>query len=261
MTTRPARAAVIFVTGLVVAGTSLLLAQHEVTADDIREGERLFLASCAGCHGTEGDAVFGIDIGRNQFRRANTDEDLVRVVKEGIAGTAMPPNNFTDTQATNLVAYIRSMVSTPLAFVPGDADRGKAIFEGRGGCAACHRVNGNGSRVGPDLSDIGQLRRVGDLDKSLVDPGAEVLPANRSYRVVTRDGATVTGRLLNLDSFAVLLMDSQEHLRSFVKSNLREYGFVDQSPMPSYRDRLGAAERTDVIRYLATLKGVKAAAP
>lgn len=261
MRVRPASASAILLTGLVLAGRSLLVAQHEVTADDLRDGERLFLGSCAGCHGVEGDAVFGIDIGRNQFRRANTDEDLVRVVKEGIPGTAMPPNPFTDAQATNLVAYIRSMVSTPLSFVPGDANRGQAIFEGKGGCTVCHRVNGSGSRLGPDLSDIGQLRRAVDLEKSLIDPGAEVLPANRTYRVVTREGATVTGRLLNLDSFAVLLIDAQEHLTSFVKSNLREYGFVDPSPMPSYRDRLSADERIDVVRYLVTLRGVKAAKP
>jgi putative heme-binding domain-containing protein len=141
--------------------------------------------------------------------------------------------------------------------VPGDAVRGKAIFEGKGKCATCHRVAGNGSRLGPDLSDIGLVRKVDDLNRSLVEPGAEILPANRSFRVVTRDGATVTGRLLNHDTFAVLLIDSQERLRSFAKATLRDYGFVDASSMPSYRDSLTADERTDVIRYLVSLKGVR----
>jgi putative heme-binding domain-containing protein len=169
----------------------------------------------------------------------------------------MPPSTFSDPQAALLVAYLRSRVSTPIALVPGDAGRGKAIFEGKGKCATCHRVAGNGSRLGPDLSDIGELRKVDDLNRSLVEPGAEILPANRSFRVVTRDGATVTGRLLNHDTFAVLLIDSQEHLRSFAKANLRDYGFVDASSMPSYRDSLTADERTDVIRYLVGLKGVR----
>ena len=75
---------------------------------------------------------------------------------------------------------------------------------------------------------------------------------------MTRDGATTTGRLLNHDTFAVLLIDSQERLRSFAKSSLREYGFVTTSSMPSYRDTLSADERIDVIRYLAGLTGVKA---
>src|SRR5262245_21759986 len=35
------------------------------------------------------------------------------------------------------------------------AARGKGIFEGKGACQTCHRVNGVGSRVAPDLSSIG----------------------------------------------------------------------------------------------------------
>jgi len=45
----------------------------------------------------------------------------------------------------------------------GDPSRGKALYDGKGACATCHRVNGVGSRLGPDLSDVGQLRRAVDL--------------------------------------------------------------------------------------------------
>jgi putative heme-binding domain-containing protein len=247
--------ALALVTGFVLVATIRMSAQHEVTADDIREGERLFAATCTGCHGAEGDGVFGVDLGRGQFRNSSTDEDLVRTIRNGLPGTAMPPSRFSDAQAAMVVAYLRSRVSTPIAMVPGDADRGKALFEGKGKCITCHRVNGNGSRLGPDLSDIGQLRKVPDLERALVEPGAEILPPNRSFRVVARDGTTTTGRLLNHDSFVVLLIDSQERLKSFAKSDLREFGFVEASPMPSYRETLSAAERTDVIRYLVALRG------
>ena len=79
--------------------------------------------------------------------------------------------------------------------------------------------------------------------------------SNRSYRVVTKDGATVTGRLLNLDTFTIQLLDSLEQLRSFVKSDLLEHGFIDKSPMPSYRERLDAQELADLVSYLVSLKG------
>jgi putative heme-binding domain-containing protein len=250
---------IILLAGLLAAGASRASAQHEVTSDDIREGERLFVASCTGCHGPDGDAVFGVDLKRSQFRRATTDDDLVRAIREGVPNTAMPPNNLSEPQARMVVAYMRSFVSTPLTLVPGDAARGRSLFEGKGKCTACHRVNGAGSRVGPDLSEVGQQRRVADLERALLDPSGEVLPANRSFRVVTRDGATILGRLLNHDTFMVLVIDTQERLHSFVKTDLREFGFVAASPMPSYRDALTAEERTDVIRYLATLRGVKAA--
>jgi hypothetical protein len=93
-----------------------------------------------------------------------------------------------------------------------------------------------------------------DLERSLLDPDAEVLGQNRFYRVVTRDGVTTTGRLLNLDTFTVQMLDSNERLRSFVKSDLREHGFVEKSPMPSYKDKLNTQELADLVSYLVSLK-------
>jgi putative heme-binding domain-containing protein len=234
-----------------------LVAQHEPTPADVMQGERLFLANCAACHGPEGDAVFGVDLAHGEFRHASTDADLIRIIKSGIAGTDMPPSNFTDEQAGIIVGYLRSLASTSIAAVPGDADRGKAVFEGKGTCLTCHRVHTKGSKVGPDLTDIGQFRRADELERSLVDPGAEIQPQNRSFRVVTRDGATVIGRLLNHDSYTVQMIDSQEKLRSFLNASLRESGFVEQSSMPSYRGKLTPDELTDVIKYLVTLRPSK----
>jgi putative heme-binding domain-containing protein len=257
VTDRPAGSlTVTLVAGMALALASPLFAQHEVTPADIDEGGRLFQASCTSCHGAEGDAVFGVDLGRGQFRQAVTDKDLVRVIRTGVPEKGMPPSTFSEEQAGTVVAYLRSLVSTPASLVPGDATRGRTLFEGKGACATCHRVNGSGSRLGPDLSDIGQLRRAGELERSLVEPDAEIHPANRPFRVVARDGTTTTGRLLNHDSFMVQMLDSQQQLRSFTKANLREYAFVDKSPMPSARDSLSSEEIVDVIRYLVSLTGV-----
>lgn len=140
----------------------------------------------------------------------------------------------------------------------GNEAAGGPLVAGKGTCLTCHRVQGKGSRLGPDLSDIGTLRTAEQLLTSLVDPDAEILPENRFYRIVTRDGATTSGRLLNLDTFQVLMLDEKEQLRSFQKSELREHGFIKGSKMPSYRERLSRQELADVIAYLSTLKGVAA---
>jgi putative heme-binding domain-containing protein len=168
----------------------------------------------------------------------------------------MPPNNISEVNAGNIVAYLRTIAAeTRSDSAPGDARRGQAIFEGKGACTSCHRVNGNGSRSGPDLTDVGGLRRAADLQRSIVDPGAAVLPNHRFFRVVTREGVEVTGRLLNHDLFTVQLLDSKEQLRSFQKAALREFAFIDGSPMPSYRDRLSSEEVADLVAYLVSLKG------
>ena len=95
-----------------------------------------------------------------------------------------------------------------------------------------------------------------ELHRSILDPDAEIVPANRFVRVVTKAGSTLTGKLLNQDSFTVQILDiKDEKLKSFSKSNLREYTFVNNSPMPSYKDKLSTQELSDLLSYLASLKG------
>jgi len=241
---------------LVAVGS--VLAQHSFTAIDVEDGGRLYRANCSICHGAQGDGVPGIDLGHNKFRRAKSDDDIAAIIRTGIPGTAMPPNNFTDFAALTIVAYLRSIAAaTATTTSGGDPARGKAIYEGKGNCAGCHRIRGVGARIGPDLSDIGNLRLAGELEHSLVDSDAEILPQNRHFRAVTKEGATITGTLLNEDKYSVQLLDSNGRLVSLRRSNLRESAFIEKSPMPSYKDKLTQRELSDLVSYLGSLKGVE----
>src|SRR6204780_5175869 len=176
----------------VAAGS--LLAQHSFTPIDVEDGGRLFRANCTICHGAQGDGVPGIDLMHGKFRHAKDDDDIAAIIRSGIPGTAMPPNNFTDFRALTIVAYLRSMAAaTATTTSGGDPGRGKALYEGKGNCASCHRIRGVGARLGPDLSDIGNLRLAGELERSVTDPDAEVLPQNRGFRGVRKEGGTITG--------------------------------------------------------------------
>ncbi len=134
----------------------------------------------------------------------------------------------------------------------GDPTRGQTIYEGKGNCMSCHRIKGAGSRTGPDLSEIARTPQ--QLLTKLLTPDTEINAANRPFRVTLKNGTVVNGRLLNEDTFTVQLMDDKENLRSFVKSDLRDYAFVEKSPMPSYKDKLSSQEMADVVAYLATLR-------
>src|SRR5215831_10436749 len=167
--------------------TASLAAQHN-TAQDIVDGERAFMNTCANCHGPDGDQVSGIDLGRGVFKRAKTDQDLVQIVRNGVPGTGMPASDMPVAQAEQIVSYLRSVAATKRsASATGSPDRGKAIFDSKGACASCHRVDGVGSRLGPDLSNVGQLRRSVELETSLVDPNKDIVYTARPYRVVTKD--------------------------------------------------------------------------
>ena len=155
----------------------------------------------------------------------------------------------------------------------GDPARGKAIYEGKGDCASCHRINGVGGRLGPDLSDIGVPRGGGRgggkqgapapaptlnltaLETSIIEPDADVALSNRLVRVVTKDGKSVTGKLLNHDNFTVQFIDPQGKLHSYMKADLKESTVLTKGLMPSYKDRLSSQEVADLVAYLATLRG------
>jgi putative heme-binding domain-containing protein len=247
---------------ILVAGP--LFAQHSYTPADIEDGGRLYRANCLTCHGPDGNALPNADLSQGKFRRtstpAGTESELVTIIEKGIPGTAMVPiESINDFQAATIVAYLRSLADNPSrsSALAGDPARGKQLFEGKGGCLSCHRVNTAGSRLGPNLTAIGANRRSVELEHALLDPNAQAAPQNRSVRVVTKDGSAITGRLLNIDTFSIQLLDTNENLRSFSRSDLREFVLLDKSTMPSYKDKLSAQELADVVGYLASLKGTE----
>ncbi len=139
---------------------------------------------------------------------------------------------------------------------PGDAANGKALVAANT-CLDCHRIGDMGSRLGPELTQVGVSRSPDNLIESILAPDAEVLPENRSVRVVTKDGASVTGRILNQDTFSILLMNDREQLKSYQRANLREAAILDKGLMPSYQGKLTTQQVNDIVNYLASLKGAQ----
>ena len=235
-----------------------LQAQHEYAAADVENGGRQYVNNCVYCHGPEGDQIAGVDLLHGRFKRAVSDDDIVQIIRNGVPGTGMPAQNMNENQARTIVAYLRSAATAPASTLTGgNPTRGKALFEGKGGCLSCHRVSGNGSRQGPDLSDVGMQRRAVELETALLDPGSSVLPQHRFVQVRPKNGPAVTGRLLNQDTFTLQMIDSQERLRTFVIADLRDYSVLKDSRMPSYKDKLSRQELADIVSYLVSLKGVK----
>jgi putative heme-binding domain-containing protein len=243
---------------LAMCGVAFAQAQHpgEYAPADIAYGSRLYDAQCTTCHGANGDGVGGVDLRSGRFRNAVTDQDLVRVITNGVPGTGMLAFKLDAAEIAGILAYLRNMNSFDRGSVKaGDPMRGREVADGKGACGTCHRIGVQGSRVAPDLSDIGATRSAGSLLRSLTDPTSQMMPINRPVRAITRDGRTINGRRLNEDTYTVQLIDDQEHLVSLLKSDLREFTILTASPMPSYRDRLTQDEIADVVAYLLSLKG------
>jgi len=251
-------ATVVFALAARLAGQSA--PQNQQTPPDhfvIETGARLYGAQCSVCHGANGDLINGVDLRAGKFLTVRTDEDLTRVLATGRPAAGMPSFAVLHTdEARAIVAYIRSGFDAATDGVKiGDPRRGATLFDGKGNCASCHRVNGRGAYSATDLTDIGTARTPASLQRALVDPAQAILPANRSVRAITRDGRTIRGRRLNEDAYTIQLVDEQSRLVSLVKADLRSLELAPASSMPSFQNTLTADERADLVAYLLSLKG------
>ena len=244
--------------GLVLLAAAMAVAQgHDYTQADIDAGSRFYSNYCAGCHGADGNTMAGANLSRGTFRRAVTDGDLTRIILNGLPGTPMPPAAFKPEQVSQIVAFLRAFPSIrSRQTTTGDATRGKGIFEGKGDCMNCHRVNGRGGRAGPDLSDIGELRRPADIEQSLLDPAAAVASQNRVVTIAMRDGRAIRGRLLNQDTQSVQVLGPDEKPLSIARVTIQSMT-DEKTSMPSVKDKLDARELADLVSYLVTLKGMQ----
>src|SRR5689334_10664187 len=87
--------------------------QHSFTPDNIANGGQLYRANCLNCHGPSGDTITNAPLMSGKFRRGNSDEELTRLIRSGIAGTAMAAQpSLTENQAMNIVGFLRSVATT-----------------------------------------------------------------------------------------------------------------------------------------------------
>lgn len=246
----------LFALGLSAPSIAQEISDHQYTSESIQAGSRVYVQQCALCHGPQGDTIDGINLRQGQFRTASSDEDLARIISEGAAGGRMPSFSLRPEELSGVIAFIRAGFDPDgVAIRIGDPIRGKAIYDGKGDCAQCHRINGVGSRLAPDLSDIGLIRTPSLLQTSLTNPIATLQPINRQVRLVTRTEEVIIGRRLNEDTYSVQVIDSNEQLRSLVKADLVSY---ELSSTPVHEPTsLANEEVADLIGYLLTLRGLE----
>ena len=239
----------------------LALAQnHSVSQADIEEGGQTYRKNCIGCHGSEGASVAGVDLVHGRYRVATSDDDLVKIILNGLPGTGMPATAMGQSRPPMILAYLRNMKDAKgrksIAAAVGDAARGKMLFREKGGCAGCHRIQGEGGRSGPDLTDVGHLLSSLEIETAILDPDDGYPFGSRPVRMERARGGALTGLLLNQDSYTVQVIDQEGSLRSLDRSELKRF-VPAASWMPAYRGKLDAQELADVIAYLAKQKGVQ----
>ena len=243
----------IFVAAVLAAQEQEPTSNPRTSPADVALGAKTFRSHCSPCHGLNGEGGRGPNLTSGWFFHASSDLDLLNVISDGIPGTEMPALFYSPDRVWQVVTYIRSLSAASRSKTQGDAARGAAVFRSKS-CMQCHRVRGEGKRLGPDLTTIGQTRSPEHLLQALIDPSADV---RQGYWVVSaedRSGKQYEGFLMNEDTYTVQFLGLNEELHSLSKNELRDYRVEKISKMPSFKDKLQNHELSDLVSYLSSLR-------
>ncbi len=134
----------------------------------------------------------------------------------------------------------------------GDAQRGKAHYLGR--CMICHRAEGAGMELGPDLVTVKTRGRDGLLS-AILDPHKEVAPQYIAYDVTTKDGNAYTGMIARDDatSLALKIMGGAEI--ALPRANVKGSSSSGKSLMPEGLETgMSVQDMADLLTYIEELK-------
>ena len=139
----------------------------------------------------------------------------------------------------------------------GDAQRGRKVFFERAevSCVRCHRIQGTGGQVGPDLSKIGQEKTRDYLLEALVTPSKAIAKGFDSVTLVLDDGRVVSGVLRSEDAEKVQLVMVDGAVMNVAKDKIEERA-AGKSAMPEdVVQKLSKQDVRDLVEYLAGLHG------
>ncbi len=219
---------------------------RESTPQDVAAGKELYAENCSQCHGAKGDGRGAmadlLDPRPRDFRRAiykirqtpqgdlPTDEDLFRIVSNGMAGTSMPPwrGLLSEAQIWQLVDYVKSfsedfadypaeqqfLLEGVVDSTPESIARGATVYE-KAECAKCHGARGRGN--GPSAATLED------------EWESRIYPANLTQPWTLRGGSSV------------------EDLYRTVATG------VNGTPMPSFSDAWSSEDLWHLANYLHSI--------
>ena len=167
---------------------------------------------------------------------------------EKVFGKLQPSDDKATQAALNRVKLLLRPSGVIGRTTQGDVASGKAVFAGL--CGKCHRLNGEGASIGPDLTGVNRTS-LDDLLMNVVFPSAFIRPEFASVEVTTRDGESIGGLLAENSENSVVVLDAAGQKHSFAKGSVKEIKDSKLSLMPEgLLEALKDQEIQDLFAYL-----------
>jgi putative membrane-bound dehydrogenase-like protein len=135
----------------------------------------------------------------------------------------------------------------PLAKEKGDPARGQEVFVAT--CSVCHAFNGQGGKVGPDLSGIAARDRA-EILTDILDPNRSVEANFRLWNVTTKGGETFSGRLETETQTTVEILDTTAQKHVIQRKDIASLDASQLSIMPTGFESLPSADLKALMEYL-----------
>lgn len=147
--------------------------------------------------------------------------------------------------------------SNELAKQIGSADRGKLLVSNHKdlACTKCHSIQGDGGKIGPDLSMIGIKGSKENLFDSILTPDKAIADQYVQYTIETKNGVVMTGLVVEETADYVILRDANGKDTKLAMREIEQRSKSAKSIMPdNLASYLTEEELIDVVAYLTTLK-------
>jgi putative heme-binding domain-containing protein len=150
-----------------------------------------------------------------------------------------------------------TIVPERLLALKGDVAKGRDLFFKAGGlqCASCHKIQGTGSTLGPDLSGIGKKYSRAQILESILQPSKSIEPKYATYLVETQDGKVVSGLLASKTDKEVVIRTAQDKEIRLDPKQIVSMDVQKTSQMPEMLLRdLTPEQAISLIDFLASLQ-------
>jgi putative heme-binding domain-containing protein len=218
------------------------------------DGQQLFATSCGSCHGLDGrGSLRAPNLVTTQKAQQTSDARLTQVIQDGVPSAGMPAfrSALGEPAIRAIVNYLHVLQGRQTAqSLPGNPQNGKMLFFGKGRCAECHAISGEGGFIGPDLSQYALFKAADEIRSAILEPGKN-RDMQKSVALTTQDNQSYKGVVRNEDNFSLQLQTLDGAFHLFMKSDLKNLEYQGQSLMPSdYGDLLTKSELDDLVSFL-----------